>query len=327
VVDILGCIGHGYDIGGLLDTYVSVIIEPHFAGALPRSDEDNTVRSSHSINGTRGRVLQHLHRHDIRSVDIGDIARPDTVHDIQWIGPGQDRPCAPDNDLRRAARLATAGDLNTCQLALERLSGGEHRLFRQFGTIDVTYRTGYVYFPLGAISDYDDLVELIGSQPQLDIELPFMVDPDRLGNVTYIGDPKAAIRRRGDLKITAGVRGGAAAGPFDGDGNARQRLRGFPGNVTDDPDIHGVGVLRMDRRMKNTRDQQQKREHDRSEGCTNSSPLSTIFPIAGISYYLHQKWIVVIAANNIPAENAGRPETRGTRGDRRRGESEEPGDV
>ena len=213
----------------LLKGDVGVVIHADFPllAALCR-DDDDAVGSARTIDGSRGRILQHGDVLDVGSRDVADGLDGESVDNEQRVVALRDGAATADSDLHfRIGRTFRRGNLHAGELALHRLDGGSHRNAHQRLCVDRGNGPGDVLLFHRAVSDYDHLFKVLCvlAQDYVQWSIFTLLHGDFLGQVPDVRKdehtPRGHVR---ELEVAVEIRYGAGLGTLHLYADANQRL-------------------------------------------------------------------------------------------------------
>ena len=184
-------VGH---LGDVLAADVAVIRERGAAFlALFGGDQHDTVRSTGTVDGGRGGVLQNVDGFDIVGVQGIDVTAGHAVDDVERLGV-TDSADTTDIDFVSTSRLTGAlGDGDTRALALEGGDRGGRAEFGEFVTLYLDGRAGDEFLLLDTVTDDDRLVQLVEFRIERDIDRSTALNGNLLFGVSQDSDRKGPV--------------------------------------------------------------------------------------------------------------------------------------
>ncbi len=158
--------------------------------SLLGGDDDDTVAAPRTVYGRRSRILQYgdvldiVGRHGIETA-----LYLDAVDNVERLVAGVYRTHAAYTHRHIGTRsTAGRGDLNARHTPLKGELSRRYRNLGEFGTLHLVHRTEHVALALYRVTDHHQLLYLVGSHIQRDINDGTSSDRHRTGFVPQIGE-------------------------------------------------------------------------------------------------------------------------------------------
>ena len=225
--------------GNLVDTEVALVVELQRLVLLTvlRGDDDHTVSSTRTVDGTCRCVLQHLDGLDVVRREVADgSTHGHTVDDVQR-GCAAERTDTTDAHRRVGTGLTVRGDLYTGHLTLEhRRDVGVGDLLHFLGIHDGD-RTCQVGLLLSTVTHDDHLIQRHGVAFHLNSSQDGTTAHGHLHVLeTYVTHHEHTVGGNVQLEVTVEVGHGATLGVLHSDGCTNERLSILINNLTADLD-------------------------------------------------------------------------------------------